>query len=234
MNPTGPASAGIGTASPWRIRSPSSISAPTGYSYEIFIDRASRPSGGPATAWSSASSADSPTVAMIGFSPAGPGSTDEGRIDAADRACRLQHARQHLVEVDRPAELAQDPAAALVVGRPVGCRAQLLQHAVQPARQLLHHLLEAPLGRPALAAAGRRGRRPRARRECHRRWPSRGRRSREHARCRPFPCHHRSFRPPRRLSTRPRLTVVPHRRSRYGSKPRNHPLDRAFLAISCV
>ena len=32
MNPTGPPSAGIGTASPWRIRSPSSISAPTGYS----------------------------------------------------------------------------------------------------------------------------------------------------------------------------------------------------------
>ena len=80
-----------------------------------------------------------------------PRQQDEGRVDAADRARRLQHARQHLVEVDRPAELAEDPAAALVVGRPVGRRAQLLQHAVHPARQLVHHLLEAPLGRPPLA-----------------------------------------------------------------------------------
>ena len=64
------------------------------------------------------------------------GEEHEGRIRAAERACRLERSRQHLVEVDRARELAEDPAsAAFLLGS--------LERALELAAQLVHPAVQA-------------------------------------------------------------------------------------------
>ena len=220
MNPTGPASAGIGTASPWRLRSPSSISAPTGYSYEIFIDRASRPSGGPATASSSASSAESPTVAMIGFSPAAPGSRTRAastpRIAPAASSTRVSTSSRSIVPPSSPRIL---PRRSSSVVRSAVERSSSSMPSIR--------LVSSSITFSKRRSAARRSRRRTTRKttaSTARMPPKMAQPRASLTGARPMSSvslSPSSFRPPRRLSTRPRLTVDPHRRSRYGSKRRN-------------
>ena len=58
-------------------------------------------------------------MATSGLPLAAPGSDDERRVDARERAGRLERPREHVVEVDRAGELAEDRAARALLLRPL-------------------------------------------------------------------------------------------------------------------
>ena len=64
------------------------------------------------------------------------GQHDERRVGVLERPCRLERPGEHLVQVDRPGELPEDPAApALLLGP--------LERAGQLAAELVHPGVEA-------------------------------------------------------------------------------------------
>ena len=87
------------------------------------------------------------------LAPGRIGEHDERRVGVLERPCRLERPRQHLVQVDRPRELSEDPAApALLLGsleRP----GQLSAELVHPGVQACDHLGNPFIGRVVRAPA---------------------------------------------------------------------------------
>ena len=70
-----------------------------------------------------------------------------------ERSRRLERSRQHLVEVDRPGELAEDPAAPPLFLGALESAGQLAAELVHPGVQAGHHLGHPFVGRIARAPA---------------------------------------------------------------------------------
>ncbi len=71
---------------------------------------------------------------------------DHGRVDPRHRAGGLERAGEHLVEVDRARELAQEAAPAAFLLRPLDRRHELLRHLVHAGREAGHELGDLRVG----------------------------------------------------------------------------------------
>ena len=74
------------------------------------------------------------------------GKHDQGRVGALERAGGLQRPGEHLVQVDRAGELAEDPASPALLLGPLQGTGQLSAELVHPGIQARHYLRDALVG----------------------------------------------------------------------------------------
>ena len=99
----------------------------------------------------SASSAARPSAATIG-APSGALEPHDRGVDAGEAAGGVERAREHLVEVDRAGDLAEEPAALALLLRPGDRSRELLRELVHPLLERLHHRPDPLVGAPVGAA----------------------------------------------------------------------------------